>query len=254
MREEVVQRLGMTDAHVLTHGFDRPNIHLAVRRHEDDHGKRAAVLDDVESLKKPGLLYVATRKDTEVYAEALRERGIRAEAYHAGLSAKRRREMHAAFHEGEYDVVVATSAFGHGHRQARHPLRGPRRDPRVARRLLPGARQAGRDGEPPPRSCTTGRRTSASASFFASTAPKRGDLRRFHAAAQSTRTLADVAEAMEVSVRRATDALANLLARRGRRGARRPRRAAAEPDADRAAEPRSRPPSRGGASTSRGSR
>ncbi len=47
-------------------------------------------------------------------AEALAERGVRAEAYHGGLPAARRREVEAAFAGDQVDVVVATTAFGMG--------------------------------------------------------------------------------------------------------------------------------------------
>ncbi|MDQ3896741.1 MAG: DUF3553 domain-containing protein, partial [Actinomycetota bacterium] len=47
-------------------------------------------------------------------AEALAERGVRAEAYHGGLAARRRREVEAAFGADDLDVVVATTAFGMG--------------------------------------------------------------------------------------------------------------------------------------------
>ncbi len=210
VREEVIERLRMSDAHVLTHGFDRPNIHLAVQRHEDDHGKRSAVLDDVTSLAKPGLLYVATRKDTEVYAEALRERGVRAEAYHAGLPSKRRREMHAAFHEGEYDVVVATSAFGMGIDKPDIRFVVHAAIPESLDAYYQELGRAGRDGEPAAAKLHYREEDLGLRRFFASTTPKRGDLRRFHAAAQEHAALAEIADAMEVTVRRATT-LANLL-------------------------------------------
>ncbi|MET0843875.1 MAG: RecQ family ATP-dependent DNA helicase [Mycetocola sp.] len=114
VREEIVERLGMTDPLVLTRGFDRPNIRLEVHRHESDAEKRRAVVDAVLELPKPGLVYAATRRDTERYAEELSERGMSALAYHAGLSAGTRREVHEAFLADTVDVVVATSAFGMG--------------------------------------------------------------------------------------------------------------------------------------------
>jgi ATP-dependent DNA helicase RecQ len=74
--------------------------------------------------------------------------------------------------------------------------------------------RAGRDGEPAAATLHYREEDLGLRRFFASTAPKPGDLRRFHAAAQEHAALADVAEAMEVSVRRATT-LANLLADAG---------------------------------------
>ncbi|PNH86033.1 ATP-dependent DNA helicase RecQ [Arthrobacter sp. AFG20] len=114
VRDEIQQRLHMLDPLVLVHGFDRPNIRLDVVRHLEDRDKRRAVVEQVADLKGPGLLYAATRKDTETYAAELTERGLRAEAYHAGRKQSERDQVHEQFLDDELDVVVATTAFGMG--------------------------------------------------------------------------------------------------------------------------------------------
>jgi len=116
VRDEIVERLGMRKPLVLVHGFDRPNISLDVVRHHEDKGKRKAVLGQVAELarKGQGLLYAATRKDTEKYAAKLAKEGLRAEAYHAGRSAGDREHIHELFLDDKLDVVVATTAFGMG--------------------------------------------------------------------------------------------------------------------------------------------
>ncbi|HKU02318.1 MAG TPA: RecQ family ATP-dependent DNA helicase, partial [Arthrobacter sp.] len=116
VRDEIVERLGMKAPLVLVHGFDRPNISLDVVRHHEDKDKRKAVLLQVVGLarKGHGLLYAATRKDTEKYAAKLVAEGLRAEAYHAGRSAKDRERIHELFLDDGLDVVVATTAFGMG--------------------------------------------------------------------------------------------------------------------------------------------
>ncbi|MBA4102809.1 MAG: recombinase RecQ, partial [Arthrobacter sp.] len=69
VRDEIVERLRMKDPLVLVRGFDRPNITLDVVRHHEDKDKRKAVLKQVAALARDGqgLLYAATRKDTEKY-------------------------------------------------------------------------------------------------------------------------------------------------------------------------------------------
>lgn len=114
VQREIAERLGMRDPLVLVRGFDRPNLMLAVERHTSEAEKRQAVIDDVAAGEGTGLLYVATRRETEEYGAALADRGVRALAYHGGMGAPARREVHAAFHDGSADVVVATSAFGMG--------------------------------------------------------------------------------------------------------------------------------------------
>jgi ATP-dependent DNA helicase RecQ len=116
VRDEIVERLRMKDPLVLVRGFDRPNISLDVVRHHEDKDKRKAVLKQVAALARDGqgLLYAATRKDTEKYAAKLCKEGLRAEAYHAGRSAADREHIHEQFLDDQLDVVVATTAFGMG--------------------------------------------------------------------------------------------------------------------------------------------
>jgi ATP-dependent DNA helicase RecQ len=104
---------------VIVKGFDRPNIRLEVQAVHgcDAESKDAAIVARTASLTAGGgggLVYAATRGRTEEIAAALTDRGVRAEAYHAGLRPARRREVHARFMESAVDVVVATSAFGMG--------------------------------------------------------------------------------------------------------------------------------------------
>jgi ATP-dependent DNA helicase RecQ len=114
VREEIVERLGMREPALLVGDVDRPNIALTVHRHVDGADKREAVLDEVAGLPHPGLLYVATRRGAEEYADELADRGLRARAYHGALPRKEREAVHEAFRDDELDVVVATSAFGMG--------------------------------------------------------------------------------------------------------------------------------------------
>ncbi len=120
VREEIVERLGLRDAVVVSHGFDRPNLSLEVRRETAAAALSHAVLEHVVELAAElpggaaGLVYVARRRDTDQYAAELRDRGVRAAAYHAGMTAEEREAAQHAFSEGAVEVVVATSAFGMG--------------------------------------------------------------------------------------------------------------------------------------------
>ncbi|MFC7902075.1 RecQ family ATP-dependent DNA helicase [Streptomyces griseoincarnatus] len=114
VREDIVEHLHMRDPRLVTTGTDRPAIQLTVRTYTDDPSKREAVSRWTAAAPTPGILYTATRKDAEAYAERLREDGVDAEAYHAGLKAAERRRIQDGFMEGAPAVVVATSAFGMG--------------------------------------------------------------------------------------------------------------------------------------------
>jgi ATP-dependent DNA helicase RecQ len=114
VRDEIVERLNMRDPKLIVRGFDRPNIRLEVDRHHDGRSKERALVARAEALGGPGIVYVATRSTADELAEELSERGLRALAYHAGLSGGRRTEAQEAFMEDRIDVIVATTAFGMG--------------------------------------------------------------------------------------------------------------------------------------------
>jgi len=114
VRAEIVERLHMREPHLVVAGFDRPNLSLAVRTHTDADAKREAVVAQAAGSPKPGIVYTATRREADEYAEALAEIGLAAQAYHAGRKAADRTAVHEAFLDGALDVVVATTAFGMG--------------------------------------------------------------------------------------------------------------------------------------------
>lgn len=114
VRADIVERLGMEDVHETIAGFDRPNLHLEVMRHQEDADKRRWVLERAAAETKPGIVYTGTRKEAEEYARELSDLGFDSAAYHAGMTATERTRTHDLFREGSLDVVVATSAFGMG--------------------------------------------------------------------------------------------------------------------------------------------
>lgn len=116
--KEIVERLEMRDPLALCTGFDRPNITFDVVSLEGkgsvarkwDHlmdalGHEAAV---------PAIVYCGTRRDTTQVADGLRERGIAATAYHAGLDREVRAAAQEDFMSGRVPVICSTNAFGMG--------------------------------------------------------------------------------------------------------------------------------------------
>ncbi|MFE6331630.1 RecQ family ATP-dependent DNA helicase [Streptomyces sp. NPDC057798] len=148
VRSDIVEHLHMRDAHVVTTGTDRPTIHLAVRTFTDDPAKREAVARWTAQASGPGILYTATRKDAETYAERLRQDGVDAEAYHAGLKAADRRRIHDGFMAGAPAVVVATSAFGMGIDKPDVRFVAHASVPESLDSYYQEVGRAGRDGEP----------------------------------------------------------------------------------------------------------
>jgi ATP-dependent DNA helicase RecQ len=122
VRGEIRERLGFGEACVeVLRGFARPNLTLEARHIDgpreakDELGK--ALIRALGSPKMPGggaIVYAATRKNTEQYAEWLGGEGWSAAAYHAGMSADERTKVASRFASRKVAVVVATNAFGMG--------------------------------------------------------------------------------------------------------------------------------------------
>ncbi|KAF2399115.1 ATP-dependent DNA helicase [Trichodelitschia bisporula] len=138
VRNDIISMLGLDASRLklfLT-TTSRPNLHFEVRFKQDEkdhydnfvtwlkgvHARRAgptrkAQLNAVGKRENiSGIIYTLYRKDCEALASRLREDGIGAKPYHAGLAAEEKDENMKRWVEGlqGYDVIVATTAFGMG--------------------------------------------------------------------------------------------------------------------------------------------
>lgn len=109
-----LQRPGGSPLLVHRSSMDRPNLSLAVVGVSGIAHKLAYLSQLVPRLPAPGLLYCATRERTELVADYLRERGIAAAAYHAGLEPEEKRALQAEFLAGRHPAIAATNALGMG--------------------------------------------------------------------------------------------------------------------------------------------
>lgn len=211
VREEIVERLGLRGPALLLGDVDRPGTRLDVRRHSEDREKRDAVIADVASLTGPGLLYVATRRAAEEYADALAEKGLRSRAYHAGLRAAERREVHESFLDDSLDVVVATSAFGMGIDKENVRFVVHADIPESVDAYYQELGRAGRDGDPAQATLHYREEDLALRRYFATKNPDGHELRVLVEALRSgIRRKAELASAAQLSPRRVS-ALLSLL-------------------------------------------
>jgi ATP-dependent DNA helicase RecQ len=112
VRADIIEQLQLKDPAVLVGRFDRPNLIYRVIPRADDEIQTLEVIQ--RHSGEAVIVYCISRKDTERIADALKEKGIRAAYYHAGMDAKERQTTQDAFASEEIDVVVATVAFGMG--------------------------------------------------------------------------------------------------------------------------------------------
>ena len=111
-REDVRERLHLTGAPVFSAGFDRPNIRYTVTEKRSAPAQLEHFI--AERPGDSGIVYCLSRKRVDEVANKLRKRGVKAAAYHAGLSSAERTRVQDAFLRDEVAVVVATVAFGMG--------------------------------------------------------------------------------------------------------------------------------------------
>jgi ATP-dependent DNA helicase RecQ len=115
VRDEIIERLGLHDPYVMVRGFDRPSLWLEVQTFRTERQKIEGLLAVVPRLEMPGIVYVATRRQTFEVAELLATRaGLRTTAYHGGMTKTERDRAQEQFMADEVDVIVATTAFGMG--------------------------------------------------------------------------------------------------------------------------------------------
>ncbi|MCS7292150.1 MAG: RecQ family ATP-dependent DNA helicase [Gloeomargarita sp. SKYBB_i_bin120] len=114
--QETIQRvLRLEDPVVVRRSPYRQNINITVHTVLTPYQRRQKVLEFIRAREgEAGLVYVATRRDTEVWADWLRTKGIPTHAYHAGLSATERRELEQLWLKGGVPFLVSTSALGMG--------------------------------------------------------------------------------------------------------------------------------------------
>src|SRR5689334_21689041 len=118
VEQEIVGRLGLREPVAYRGSFDRPNLSFDVLmlggKGALAHKRRLLAAGLRRDDAVPAIVYCGTRKDTEAVCDLLREEGLAAVRYHAGLGDGERERAQAAFMTGDADVVCATNAFGMG--------------------------------------------------------------------------------------------------------------------------------------------
>ncbi|GAA2641163.1 DNA helicase RecQ [Dactylosporangium fulvum] len=111
--KEIATRLGLTDARHFVSSFDRPNIQYRIVAKQDPRRQLLDLLR-TEHRDDAGIVYCLSRASVEKIADFLKDNGIPALPYHAGLDARTRADNQSRFLREDGLVMVATIAFGMG--------------------------------------------------------------------------------------------------------------------------------------------
>ena len=111
-RKDIISQLRLASPAVLVASFNRPNIQYFVQPKKDVVRSLLTYLNEHD--KDSGIIYCLSRKATESVAEDLRQKGISAQHYHAGMDQAGRAQAQDDFLKDRVRVMVATIAFGMG--------------------------------------------------------------------------------------------------------------------------------------------
>ena len=112
---DIVASLQMSEPVVVRRAVTRPDLRYTVIKVNSDRERIREILRVHEADRKAsGLVYVTRRALADEVAWLLRQAGISARSYHAGMDPGQRESVQDDFLDGSTQVVVATKAFGMG--------------------------------------------------------------------------------------------------------------------------------------------
>lgn len=110
--DEMITLLYLSEPVVVRDRFIRENIYIRINQSKDKLSDLISVCESVRDQKS--IIYCRSRRNVEMISEMLINRQMKAAYYHAGMTYRDRKKIHESFSKGEFNIIVATNAFGMG--------------------------------------------------------------------------------------------------------------------------------------------
>lgn len=115
VKDDIISSLRLYEPVTMVTGFDRPNLFFRVVTRKGGKETDNGIINYVkEHEDESGIIYCATKKNVDNLHSLLKQYGILAGRYHAGMTLEDRKQNQDDFTYDRIRVMVATNAFGMG--------------------------------------------------------------------------------------------------------------------------------------------
>ncbi|WP_088044171.1 ATP-dependent DNA helicase RecQ [Bacillus sp. EAC] len=148
VRNEIIETLKLKHVQKIIQSVNRENIAIHIEHVESETAKMNLLIERLDGLNGPGIIYCGTRSTCEKISRIVREKlNCRVAYYHGGMEHEQRILIQQQFIQDQIDLIVCTSAFGMGINKPNVRFVIHYQYPSNIENYLQEIGRAGRDGE-----------------------------------------------------------------------------------------------------------